>query len=148
MRQAAAGAAATVPIPVIWDLFGLGYRFEAGPFVVSVAVVLITRLCVYLNTKGRRQIALDIAVTGLCSVIAALWTQAHSLDLLPAAISAMTIAGIGYGLIGMAKSQVATALREAAGTFMRGIAAEPKPAPADDDATAIDRLRGDLDKVD
>lgn len=90
---------------------------------------------------------LDIAVTALCSVVAALWTQAHSLDLLPAAISAMTIAAIGYGLIGMAKSQFATAFREAAGTFLRGIAAAPAPTVETDDA-AIDRLTGDIEKLD
>lgn len=147
IRQAAAGAAATVPIPVVWDLFGLGYKFAAGPFIVSVLMVLITRLCVYLNTKGRRQVTLDIAVTALCSVVAALWTQAHSLDLLPAAISAMTIAAIGYGLIGMAKSQFVTALREAVATFLRGIAAAPAPTVETDDA-AIDRLTGDIEKLD
>ncbi len=146
IRQAAAGAAATVPIPVVWDLFGLGYKFEAGPFIVSVLMVLITRLCVYLNTKGRRQVTLDIAVTALCSVVAALWTQAHSLNLLPAAISAMTIAAIGYGIIGMAKSQFVTALREAAGTFLRGIAATPAPTRETDDA-AIDRLTGDVERL-
>lgn len=144
--QSAAGAAAAVP-PVVWNLFGLGYPFEAGPFVVSVLMVLITRLCIYLNTKGRRQVFLDAAVTFLCCMIAALWTQAHSLNLLPAAISAMTIAGIGYGLIGIGKSQLLAALRSGVGEFFKGMADLP-PAPPETDGQAIDRLKGDLDRVD
>lgn len=142
--QSAAGAAAAVP-PVVWNLFGLGYAFEAGPFVVSILMVLITRLCIYLNTKGRRQVFLDAAVTFLCCVIAALWTQAHTLALLPAAISAMTIAGIGYGLIGIGKSQFVAALRGGVEVFFRGMAAST-PA-AETDGEAIERLKDDLGKV-
>lgn len=145
--QSALGAAAAVPIPVVWDVFGLGYRFEAGPFVVSITMVLITRLCIFLNTKGRRQVFFDAAVTFLCCVIAALWTQAHSLSLLPSAISAMTIAGIGYGLIGIGKSQFLIAARGAFDQFLKGLAQAPA-APAESDEQAITRLRSDLDKVD
>ena len=145
IRHVAAGAAATAPVPVVWSI--LGYEFQAGPLVISIVVVLITRLCVFLNTTGRRQIYLDVAVTALCGVIAAVWTQAHALTLLPAAISAMGIAAIGYGLIGIAKSQLATALREAAATFFRGLSASAAP-PADTDAAAIDRSMRELDKID
>lgn len=145
IRHAAAGAAATAPVPVVWTI--LGYPFEAGPLVVSILVVLITRLCVFLNTHGRRQVYLDVAVTVLCSVIAAVWTQAHALSLLPAAVSSMTIAGIGYGLIGMAKSQFVAALQNALQTFFRGIAA-PSTTATEDDAAAIERLTGELHKHD
>ncbi|GAA0439622.1 MULTISPECIES: hypothetical protein [Sphingomonas] len=148
-QAAAAGAAAAVPIPVVWSM--AGYQFQAGLLVVTVGIVLITRLCVYLNTQGKKQIALDLAVTALCSAIAALWTQAHQLDLLPAGISAMTIAGIGYGLIGMAKSQMLNAVREGfqAMTRTRGAPAPPHPAErtlSDDDE--IERLTRELRKHD
>ena len=144
--QSALGAAAATPLPVVWNLFGLGYRFEAGPFVVSILVVLITRLCVYLNTKGSKQVFLDAAVTFLCCVIAALWTQAHSLNLLPAAVSAMTIAGIGYGLIGIGKSQFLAAVRGGFDTFVKGMASDAPPTP-EADGDAIARLTEDLKKV-
>lgn len=150
---AAAGAAAAVPIPVVWSI--AGYQFQAGPLVVTVGIVLITRLCVYLNTQGRKQVALDLAVTALCSVIAALWTQAHQLDLLPAGVSAMTIAGIGYGLIGMAKSQMMTALREGLFAVIRALPASSTPSastptapPQEDHAAEIERLTGELHKHD
>ena len=149
MRGAAAtGAAAAVPIPVVWSI--AGYQFQAGPLVVTVGIVLITRLCVYLNTKGRKQVALDLAVTALCSVIAALWTQAHQLDLLPAGVSAMTIAGIGYGLIGMAKSQMLNAVREGFQAMIKalGAPAPPTPPAEPDQAAEIERLTGELHKHD
>ena len=146
IRHAAAGAAATAPVPVVWTI--LGYPFEAGPLVVSILVVLITRLCVFLNTRGRRQVYLDVAVTVLCSVIAAVWTQAHALSLLPAAVSSMTIAGIGYGLIGIGKSRMVAALQEAVRTFGRGIAADAPTVSADTDADAIERLTAELHKHD
>ena len=146
IRHAVAGAAATAPVPVVWTI--LGYPFEAGPLVVSILVVLITRLCVFLNTHGRRQVYLDVAVTVLCSVIAAVWTQAHALSLLPAAVSSMTIAGIGYGLIGIGKSRMVAALQEAVRTFGRGIAADAPAAPASTDAAEIERLTDELNKID
>ena len=142
--QSALGAAAAIPMPVVWNLFGLGYRFEAGPFVVSITMVLITRLCIFLNTRSRRQIYLDIAVTFLCCVVAVLWTQAHSLGLLAAAMSAMTIAGIGYGLIGIGKSQFMAAARGGMDSFFKGMAGATTP---ETDEQAIDRLKSDLDKV-
>lgn len=149
IRHAVAGAAATAPVPVVWTI--LGYPFEAGPLMVSILVVLITRLCVFLNTHGRRQVYLDVAVTVLCSVIAAVWTQAHALSLLPAAVSSMTIAGIGYGLIGMAKSQMLNAVREGFQAMIRTLGAPAPPNPAErtlSDDDEIERLTRELRKHD
>lgn len=110
---AAAGAAAsTLPIataPVTWDF--LGYSYHPGPVFIAVIAVAITRAIVYLQTTGRRQIALDVCVSMLCALLAALWTQAHSLDLLQAGLTGIGTGAIGIGIIGIAKGQIGAGIR-------------------------------------
>jgi uncharacterized membrane protein len=145
-RAAAGGAAASASIPVVWDF--LGYNFQAGPLIVAVCATLMTRLIVSLNTKTRPRIVLDVAVTALSVLVSALWVQANSLALLPAGVSGITFGALGIGIIGMAKSQAASAVRAALGTLLRGLAPPLPPArpipppapPADPDQDLIDKL--------
>lgn len=121
MKIAAVGAgAASVGVPVIWDF--LGYKFEAGPLIVTVCATLMTRLIVSLNTSGHRRLTLDIVVTGLSVLVSALWVQAHQLELLPAGITGIMFGAVGIGIIGLAKSQATAAFQAALQTFFRNIA--------------------------
>jgi len=106
---AAAGAAVISPVPVVWDF--LGYSYHPGPVLVSIFAVAITRAIVFLQTTGKRQVALDILVSLLCALVAALWTQANSLDLLPAGLTGIGVAAIGIGIITMAKGQIGAGVR-------------------------------------
>jgi hypothetical protein len=123
-RAAAGGAAASASIPVFWDFFG--YQFQAGPLIVAVCACLMTRLIVSLNTAGRKRIVLDVAVTLLSALVSALWVQSNQLALLPAGLSGIAFGALGIGIIGIAKSQAASALREAARTFLRSLGAAPR----------------------
>jgi len=125
---AVAGAAAATPIataPVTWDF--LGYSYHPGPVLISIIAVAITRAIVFLQTKGRRQVVLDVLVSMLCALIAALWTQAHSLDLLQAGVTGIGVAAIGLGIISMAKGQVGAALREGFQAMLKVLAGTNNP---------------------
>lgn len=127
---AAAGAAATTPVvadPVVWDF--LGYSYHPGPVLVSVFAVAITRAIVFLQTTGKRQVLLDVLVSILCAMLAALWTQANSLDLLPAGVSGIGIAAIGIGIISMAKGQVGAGVRAGLQTMLKAWAAGENRTP-------------------
>lgn len=131
MRFAAvAGAAAATPIataPVTWDF--LGYSYHPGPVLISIIAVAITRAIVFLQTKGRRQVVLDVLVSMLCALIAALWTQAHSLDLLQAGVTGIGVAAIGLGIISMAKGQVGGAFRAGAQAMLKALAGSNSTGP-------------------
>ena len=101
-RVVAAGAAASVP--VVWDF--LGFHFQAGPTVVAVCAVIITRLILNLNTHGHRRIVLDIAVTSLCALVAVLMVQSMTLGLFGAGMTAIGIAGMGLGVIEVIKRRM------------------------------------------
>lgn len=123
-QSAAAGAAVTgsiSAIPVVWDF--LGYHFPAGPLIVGILAVIITRCIVYLNTKGRKQVILDLAVCALCMLLTALWIQANQLDLLKAGVTGIGIGSVGIGIVGIAKSAFAGRMRAALDAF---IAPTPK----------------------
>jgi small neutral amino acid transporter SnatA (MarC family) len=100
---------AAVSIPVVWSF--LGFDIQAGPAIVGVCAVIITRLIVTLNSKGRRRIALDVLVTALCALLTLLWIQAHTLDLLKSGVTGIGIASAGLGMIGIAKSALLGPLR-------------------------------------
>lgn len=121
MRLAAAAGAAvtTLPMasPVTWDF--LGYSYHPGPVLVSVLAVAITRAIVFLQTTGRRQVVLDVLVSMLCALVAALWTQAHLLDLLQAGITGIGVAAVGIGLIGIAKGQIGAGIRAGIQTMLK-----------------------------
>jgi len=97
------GAAASRE-PVIWWIGG--YPFVAGPMVVCIMAVIITRVVIGLQAQGRAQWTLDVAITALCLLVAVLWVQAHQLDLLAAGITGIGIGAAGASLIGIAKSEV------------------------------------------
>lgn len=128
---AAAGAAATtLPIasaPVTWDF--LGYSYHPGPVLIAIIAVAITRAIVYLQTTGRRQIALDVLVSMLCALVAALWTQAHSLDLLQAGLTGIGAGAIGIGIIGIVKGQIGIAFRTGLQAMLRALAGGAPPSP-------------------
>lgn len=140
MRAAAAGAAAaTLPVtasPVTWDF--LGYPYHPGPVLITVLAVAITRAIVFLQTTGRRQVILDVLITMLCALVSALWTQAHSLDLLQAGLTGIGFAALGLGIIATAKGQIGTALRAGAQTVLKALAGG--------DATAMNRALTRLDR--
>ncbi len=87
----------------------------------------MTRLIVSLNTRGRRRLTLDVAVTALCTLVSALWVQAQDLALLPAGLSGIAFGALGLGIIGLAKSQAAAAFRLALQTFVRSLASTKPP---------------------
>jgi len=126
-------------VPVVWDF--LGYRFEAGPCIVTICATLMTRLIVSLNTNTRPRWLLDTCITCLSMLVAALWTQSNSLTLLPAATTGIGFGALGIGIIGFAKSQMGAALKAAFKTFLSSATADPPKA----DAAKVDPIDGDPD---
>ncbi|TZG23734.1 hypothetical protein, partial [Sphingomonas montanisoli] len=108
--------------PVVWDF--LGYHFPAGPLVVGILAVIITRCIVFLNTRGHRQLFLDLFVSALCALLTAIWVQGHDLDLLAAGVSGIGIASLGIGVISVAKSAFAGRFKAAIDAFISGV---PRP---------------------
>jgi hypothetical protein len=101
--------------PVVWWPFG--YSFPAGPLVICILAVIITRVVIGLQAKGKAQWALDGAITALCLLVTVLWVQAHQLDLLAAGITGIGIGGIGAGIIGIAKGAVGGRFKAALDAF-------------------------------
>lgn len=126
MNQAAAAGAA-VSVPVVWSF--LGFDFQAGPVIVGICAVLLTRLLITLNSRGRRRILVDVLVTALSALITALWIQAHTLDLLQSGVSGIGFGALGLGIIGIAKSQIGNAIKVAAQAALKTLAngSDPKP---------------------
>lgn len=117
---AALGAAAMTSIvsrePVIWWIFG--EPFHAGPTIVCICGVIITRVIIGLQAKGKAQWTLDIAITALCLLVATLWVQAQNLELLAAGITGIGVGSLGAGLIGIAKSAIGGRFKAAIDAFM------------------------------
>lgn len=117
---AALGAAAMTSIasrePVIWWIFG--EPFHAGPTIVCICAVIITRVIIGLQAKGKAQWTLDIAITALCLLVATLWVQAQELELLAAGITGIGVGSLGAGVIGIAKSAVGGRFKAAIDAFM------------------------------
>ena len=90
--------------PVVWWIFG--EPFHAGPTVVCICAVIITRVIIGLQAKGKAQWALDVAVTALCLLVSILWVQAQGLELLAAGITGIGIGSLGAGIIGIAKGKI------------------------------------------
>lgn len=131
MRGAAATGAvvSTLPaasVPVTWDF--LGYSYHPGPVLIAIFAVAITRAIVFLQTTGRRQVALDVLISMLCALVAALWTQAHSLDLLQAGLTGIGTGAIGIGIIGIAKGQIGAAFRTGLQAMLRALAGGSPPS--------------------
>ena len=53
--------------PVIWWI--AGYPFAAGPMVVCILAVLITRIVIGLQAESKGQGALDFAIMALCTLV-------------------------------------------------------------------------------
>ena len=117
---AALGAAAMTSVvsrePVIWWIFG--EPFHAGPTIVCICGVIITRVIIGLQAKGKAQWTLDIAITALCLLVATLWVQAQELELLAAGITGIGVGSLGAGVIGIAKSAVGGRFKAAIDAFM------------------------------
>ncbi|NBB37632.1 hypothetical protein GVN23_00850 [Sphingobium yanoikuyae] len=94
--------------PVIWWIFG--EPFHAGPTIVCICGVIITRVIIGLQAKGKAQWTLDIAITALCLLVATLWVQAQNLELLAAGITGIGVGSLGAGVIGIAKSAAKSAV--------------------------------------
>ncbi|NWK98674.1 hypothetical protein DM806_24025 [Sphingobium lactosutens] len=102
--------------PVVWWIFG--EPFHAGPTVVCICAVIITRVIIGLQAKGKAQWTLDVAVTLLCLLVSILWVQAQGLELLAAGITGIGIGSLGAGIIGIAKGAIGGKLRAGFGAFM------------------------------
>jgi hypothetical protein len=102
--------------PVIWWIFG--EPFHAGPTIVCICAVIITRVIIGLQAKGRAQWVLDCAITLLCLLVTVLWVQAQGLELLAAGITGIGIGSLGAGVIGFAKSQVGGRFKKAMDAFL------------------------------
>ncbi|WP_232016111.1 hypothetical protein [Sphingobium sp. YG1] len=114
MGAAAMGSVASQK-PVIWWLFG--YPFPAGPMVICILAVIITRVVIGLQAQGKAQWALDGAITALCLLVTVLWVQAHQLDLLAAGITGIGIGALGAGIISIAKGAVGGRFKAAMDAF-------------------------------
>lgn len=102
--------------PVIWWIFG--EPFHAGPIIVCICGVIITRVIIGLQARGKAQWTLDIAITALCLLVATLWVQAQELELLAAGITGIGVGSLGAGVIGIAKSAVGGRFKAAIDAFM------------------------------
>ncbi|MFX4083639.1 hypothetical protein ACKU27_00895 [Sphingobium yanoikuyae] len=102
--------------PVIWWIFG--EPFHAGPTIVCICGVIITRVIIGLQARGKAQWTLDIAITALCLLVATLWVQAQELELLAAGITGIGVGSLGAGVIGIAKSAVGGRFKAAIDAFM------------------------------
>ena len=112
--------------PVVWWI--VGYPFPAGPMVVCILAVIITRLVIGLQAHTKGQWALDIAISALCLLVSVLWVQAHQLDLLAAGITGIGIGATGAGIIGFAKTATGVKWKEAvtaALDVLRGTSSKP-----------------------
>ncbi len=97
--------------PVIWWIGG--EPFHAAPMIVCICAVIITRVVIGLQAKGKAQWTLDLAITALCLLVTVLWVQAHELDMLAAGITGIGIAAVGAGIIGMAKGVIGNRFKAA-----------------------------------
>lgn len=126
VRIAVAATAATtltLPIaaePVIWHFFGV--PFQAGPLVVGLCAVAITRCIVFLQTKGKKQLALDIFVSLLCALVTAVWIQDDGLTMRGAGALGIGVASVGIGIVSIAKGAFAGRLKGAWNGFISGTA--------------------------
>jgi len=102
--------------PVVWWIGG--YPFLAGPMVVCVMAVIITRVVIGLQAHTKGQWALDFAISALCLLVSVLWVQAHQLDLLAAGITGIGIGAAGASIIGFAKSAVMGRAKAAIDAFL------------------------------
>ena len=124
-HPAAAGAA--VSVPVVWSF--LGFDFQAGPVIVGICAVILTRLLITLNSKGGRRVLADVLVTALSALVTALWIQSHTLDLLQSGLTGIGFGALGLGIIVIAKSQLGAAMRAGIQTALKALAngSDPKP---------------------
>jgi hypothetical protein len=102
--------------PVVWWI--VGYPFPAGPMVVCIMAVIITRVVIGLQAQTKGQWALDLAISALCLLVTVLWVQAHQLDLLAAGITGIGVGAAGATLIGFAKSAVMGRAKAALDAFL------------------------------
>lgn len=119
--------AAVAPEPVIWWIGG--YPSPAGPMVVCMLAVIITRLVIGLQAEGRAQWALDVAIMALCLLVTVLWVQAHQLQLLAAGITGIGVGAAGAGVIGLAKSAAMGRAKAAIDAFL-GARSKPSEPPS------------------
>ncbi|PNQ02128.1 hypothetical protein [Sphingobium sp. SA916] len=123
-----AGAAVTGTVfsrePVIWWI--AGEPFAAAPMVVCICAVIITRVVIGLQAKGRAQWTLDLAITALCLLVTVLLVQAHKLEMLEAGITGIGIAAVGASVIGMAKGIVGNRIKAALEVLFGGTAPPEK----------------------
>lgn len=126
---AALGAAAMTSFasrePVIWWIFG--EPFHAGSTIVCICAVIITRVIIGLQAKGRAQVALDISITLLSLLVAILWVQDQQLELLAAGITGIGVGSLGAGIIGIAKGAVGGRFRAGFDAFLDAFTGSGKP---------------------
>lgn len=126
---AALGAAAMTSFasrePVIWWIFG--EPFHAGSTIVCICAVIITRVIIGLQAKGRAQVALDISITLLSLLVAILWVQDQQLELLAAGITGIGVGSLGAGIIGIAKGAVGGRFRAGFDAFLDAFTGSSKP---------------------
>lgn len=101
--------------PVVWWI--AGYPFVAGPMVVCIVAVIITRVVIGLQANTKGQWALDVAISALCLLVTVLWVQAHDLDLLKAGITGIGVGTAGASIIGFAKGAVMGRFKAAMDVF-------------------------------
>ncbi len=144
--------AAVAAVPVVFDF--LGYHFQAGPLIVGIAGVVLSRQIITLQQRGKRRWGLELAVMLFCAFVTALIVQDQR-SLLFAGVTGIGVGGIGVGIIGLATGFVSSRLK-AAGAVLFGVSPAAfdapsdaaKPEPQDDDAVAIDAAMETLNKED
>lgn len=159
VRTAVGATAATVATislpaePVVWHFFGV--PFQAGPLVVGLCAVAITRCIVFLQTKGKRQLALDIFVSLLCALVTAVWIQDSGLTMRGAGAVGIGVASVGIGIVGIARGAVAGRLKGAWNGFISGTPEQhrqSRPMPAgmpvpDTDGIENEELPDDMQQL-
>lgn len=140
----ATAAATTAPTPVVWHFFG--YPFEVASMIAAVMAAIAVRVVINLRNRST-SVGLDLAVLGLVLVTTVAVVAGAQTNLTQGLLYGTGIGTIGEGLIRIAEKYTNKGLG-ILGVDVEPTAVLPPSAPPAHEAAALDRLTGELDKID